>query len=218
MRRIGRGAWGLAAGACAALLALSACEKGGSTAARSHPEDGGSASAGRDDDRGYAASRSEGSREAGRGSYASDRGGYGGGGSGGYRRERADTPLFHGEPLWSDNRQHTAQENADYHCKKSGPDIGATGLDDCLTKVHAFIDHPPAGVETLTRANGDKLLYDPQANLFAVARKDGAPRTFFKPTNGQAYWAQQKTREAEGGSGSGRRGRGSGSGDEGAGA
>ena len=203
-------------GGLRALLALSACEKGASTAARNHPEDRAGSASGRDDDRGYASSRSEGSRpDEGRGSYASDRGGEGGGS--GYRRERADTPMFHGEPLWSDNRQHTAQENADYHCKKSGPDSGATGLDDCLTKVHAFIDHPPTGVETLTRANGDKLLYDPQANLFAVARKDGAPRTFFKPTTGAAYWAQQKTRESDGGGYAGRRSHG-GSGDEGAGA
>ncbi len=120
---------------------------------------------------------------SGGGSGGSDRGAY---------RERQPIPSFHGEPMWSDNRKHTAQENAHYHCDKSGPDIGAKSFDDCLTKVHAFLDHPPAGAKTLTRPNGDKLVYDPKANLFAVARKDGAPRTFFKPRTGADYWKEQQ--------------------------
>ena len=107
--------------------------------------------------------------------------------------------MFNGEPMWADNRRHTAEENAKYPCDKSGPDIGAPSLDACLTKVHAFIDHPPAGVETMTRPNGDKLIYDPKANLFAVARKDGAPRTFFKPRDGADYWKQQQEEAKDGG-------------------
>ena len=107
--------------------------------------------------------------------------------------------MYKGEPLWSDNRKYSAQENATYHCGKSGPDIGASGYDDCLVRVHAFIDHPPSDVETITRSNGDKLMYDPKANLFVVARKDGAPRTFFKPRTGASYWDEQKQREADGG-------------------
>ena len=124
--------------------------------------------------------------------------------------------MFKGEPLWSDNRKYSAQENATYHCGKSGSDIGASGYDDCLVKVHAFIDHPPADVQTITRSNGDKLMYDPKANLFVVARKDGAPRTFFKPRTGASYWDEQKQREAQGGGGY-RRGGGQGA-DEGSGA
>ena len=47
------------------------------------------------------------------------------------------------------------------------------------------------------RANGDNLIYDPQSGLFAVARSDGAPRTLFKPEDGEAYWnAQQKDQTA----------------------
>ena len=40
------------------------------------------------------------------------------------------------------------------------------------------------------------LFYDAKDNIFAVANKDGAPRAMFKPDQGQAYWAQQKSREA----------------------
>ena len=108
------------------------------------------------------------------------------------------TPLFHGKPMWAANKKHTAQENADYHFKRDGEAVGATSEDDFLTKVHAFVDSPPKGTETLDRPNGDKLLYDPKANLFAVVDKDGAPRTLFKPRDGAAYWAQQKDSVANG--------------------
>jgi len=110
----------------------------------------------------------------------------------------AETPLFHGKPLWAANKKHSAQENADYHYKRDGDAVGATSEDDFLTKVHAFVDTPPKGVQTLTRSNGDKLMYDPKANLFAVVDKDGAPRTLFKPRDGTAYWTQQKDSVANG--------------------
>ena len=51
---------------------------------------------------------------------------------------------------------------------------------------------------TLTRSNGDRLIYDPKGNIFAVADKNGAPRTLFKPKDGQAYWDKQKEAEANG--------------------
>lgn len=204
-----RWAYGLIVTAAAlAGAGLTACERA-STTARTRTEDGRSASS-------YATRDAGGSRD----STVSDRGSGGGyasrdsyagrneTGAGGYGepRERAPTPLYKGEPLWSDNRKYSAQENATYHCGKSGPDIGASGYDDCLVKVHAFIDHPPSDVETITRSNGDKLMYDPKANLFVVARKDGAPRTFFKPRTGASYWDEQKTQVASGEDGYRRRG------------
>ncbi len=65
-----------------------------------------------------------------------------------------------------------------------------------MKKANAFVDSPPRGTLTLERSNGDILFYDPKANVFAVANKEGAPRTMFKPEEGAAYWEQQKTREA----------------------
>ncbi len=119
-------------------------------------------------------------------------------GSGDARVQQADTPLFHGKPIWAANKNHSGQENADYHFKRDGEVFGSTTEDDFLTKVHAFIDSPPQGVLTLTRSNGDKLIYDPKGNIFAVADKQGAPRTLFKPKDGQAYWDKQKDAEAKG--------------------
>lgn len=105
----------------------------------------------------------------------------------------ADTPRYQGKPIWAANRNHSGQDNADYQFKKNGQDLGAADEDSFIAKAHAFIDHPPAGAETLKRANGDMLIYDAKANIFAVATKDGAPRTLFKPRDGATYWAQQKT-------------------------
>jgi pyocin large subunit-like protein len=107
--------------------------------------------------------------------------------------------MFQGQPMWSDNSRHSARENASYHFQRSGADLGARNLDDFLVRVHKFVDHPPAGALRLTRANGDKLIYDPKANIFAVARRDGAPRTIFKPNDGMAYWKEQQSRERSGG-------------------
>ncbi len=118
---------------------------------------------------------------------------------GAIRAAAAETPLFHGKPIWAANKNHTGQENADYHFKRDAEVFGAATEDEFLTKVHAFIDNPPAGVLTLTRSNGDRLMYDPKGNVFAVADKDGAPRTLFKPRDGKAYWAQQEEAEKTGG-------------------
>ncbi len=111
---------------------------------------------------------------------------------------QAPAPLYKGKPIWAANKKHSAQENADYHFQRDGQAVEAKTEDDFIAKVHAFIDNPPKGVETLTRSNGDKLMYDPKANLFAVADRDGVPRTLFKPNDGAAYWDKQKDSLARG--------------------
>jgi hypothetical protein len=129
---------------------------------------------------------------------------------------REPIPLVDGKPMWSDNRRHTAEENADYHFHHDGPDFGATSEKDYVAKVHQFIEHPPGDVESISRSNGDKLFYDPKTNTFAVERKDGAPRTMFKPRDGEAYWKEQQAKAASGDdSYGGRRSRRPDSGDEG---
>ena len=196
------------AGALALAGAITGCERGASAPSRAHRDEGGGRSS-------YASqggsSDGGGARGGGRDDDGGSRSGDGGGrsygsaddsGRGGGEREREETPLFHGKPMWADNRRHTAKENAEYQCDKHGDDIGSKSLDDCLTKVHAFVDDPPQGAEVVTRVrNGDRLLYDAKANMFAVARKDGAPRTFFKPREGADYWREQKEQAQSGRSG-----------------
>ncbi len=105
-------------------------------------------------------------------------------------------PQIDGKPLWAANRKHTAEENAEYQFSKHGDDFAAKSETEFVTKVHAFIEKPPRDIQVIDRANGDKLLYDPGGNVFAVVARNGAPRTMFKPRGGSAYWAQQKDREA----------------------
>lgn len=101
-----------------------------------------------------------------------------------------------GKPYWAANRTRTADENAQRAFERNGATFAARNADDYVAKVHAFVSDPPKGSETLTRANGDLLIYDPTGNVFAVVSREGAPRTMFKPDDGAAYWDEQKTREA----------------------
>lgn len=100
-------------------------------------------------------------------------------------------------PLWSKNRQYSADENAHYHFQKHGPEFSAKSYPDYMAMVHGFIHNPPVGTETLKRSNGDTLFYDPKGNVFAVMTRAGAPRTMFRPDNGAAYWRQQKIIESQ---------------------
>jgi pyocin large subunit-like protein len=108
----------------------------------------------------------------------------------------APAPLVDGKPMWSASRRYSAEENARRAFARNGEAFGASSLDAFVEKAHDFVQHPPRGAQTLTRANGDVLIYDPKSNVFAVRSKAGAPRTMFKPDDGPAYWAEQKTRES----------------------
>ena len=109
----------------------------------------------------------------------------------------APVPKIDGKPMWAPNRKHTAEENAQYQFAKNGGDFGAANETDYVKKAHSFIDRPPHDVDTIARPNGDKLMYGPAENTFAVATRDGAPRTMFKPRDGASYWQQQKDRESK---------------------
>ncbi|HEY7900266.1 MAG TPA: hypothetical protein VIC25_03685 [Caulobacteraceae bacterium] len=116
---------------------------------------------------------------------------------GGGAATEAAAPLVNGKPMWAANRKHSAAENAQYQFTRNGSDFGAGNEGDYVTKVHAFVDSPPSGAQTIDRSNGDRLIYDQKSNTFAVVTRDGAPRTMFKPRDGASYWAQQKQRESE---------------------
>jgi len=121
--------------------------------------------------------------------------------SGDQRADAAPVRQVNGKPFWAANKRHGAEDNAQYQFGKNGADFGAASENDYITKVHAFVESPPASAETMNRKNGDRLIYDARSNTFAVVTKEGAPRTMFKPRDGAAYWAQQKTREASRGKG-----------------
>lgn len=104
---------------------------------------------------------------------------------------------INGKAIWASSRKGSAEENAERSFARNGEAFGARDLDAYVLKAQAFVGHPPAGAQTLKRVNGDVLIYDPKANIFAVATKDGVPRAMFKPDQGAAYWDIQKAREAK---------------------
>ncbi|WP_425995182.1 hypothetical protein [Caulobacter sp. DWR1-3-2b1] len=114
------------------------------------------------------------------------------------RDDPRDAPVrqVSGKPFWAANRTRTAEENAERAFERNGEAFGAVTVDDYVEVAHKFVGNPPKGVETLKRANGDTLIYDPKGNVFAVVSREGAPRALFKPDDGAAYWDTQKTRES----------------------
>lgn len=110
---------------------------------------------------------------------------------------RDPVPEVDGRPMWSASRKFSAQQNAQRAFDRNGRAFGADSVDEFVEKAHSFVSDPPKGTLTMTRNNGDKLFYDPKANIFAVASKAGAPRTMFKPDEGMSYWEEQKAREAK---------------------
>jgi len=178
-------------------VTLAACDGGPATKpAREQASGGSGGSSGADQAR---VARND----YGQGGYSSQR--YGRDSNGGGSDDSYDEPdhrkdpvvLLHGKPRWASSRKYAADESAQYHFQRDGADFGAKSVDDYVAKAHAFVDQPPKDVLVLTRNNGDKLMYDAHGNVFAVVTKDGAPRTMFKPHDGQAYWDKQKAREDE---------------------
>jgi len=196
---VNRAAWTALLGSAALALSLTACDGGPATKpAREQASAGGAAS-----DQGRMAKNDQGQSGSGREGYNRDSG-YGGDSADDQPDHRKDpVVLLHGKPRWASSRKYAADESAQYHFQRDGADFDAKTVDDYVAKAHAFVDKPPKDVLILTRSNGDRLLYDAHGNVFAVVTKDGAPRTMFKPRDGQAYWDKQKAREDEYAKGSG---------------
>lgn len=108
----------------------------------------------------------------------------------------APVRLIAGRPMWAANKTRGAEENAQRGFERFGEAFGAKDVDDYVRKTHAFVAKPPAGSQTLKRANGDTLIYDPAGNVFAVVTRSGAPRTMFKSDDGADYWRKQKEGQA----------------------
>lgn len=125
-------------------------------------------------------------------------------GSGASRIDHPPPPMLEGKPAWADSRTHTAMENLDYQFDHWGAALGARDAKDYAHKARAFIDHPPHAVERVSRPNGDVLIYDKAANVFAIVNRDGAPRLFRKPLGGEADWEKAKSEASAGGRSRGR--------------
>ena len=106
-------------------------------------------------------------------------------------RTVAQVALIDGRPMWAANRDNSGEDNARAQFERNGADFGTPSVDAYVRRAHDFAAAPPRGTERIERANGDLLLYDAKANVFAVVARDGAPKTMFKPRDGAAYWREQ---------------------------
>jgi hypothetical protein len=193
-------ALGLALGISAAAL-LAACDNGPSAVGGGRGNDRVASSGGGSSN--YASSNYSGG--GGGGGYGARSSGYSNYSGPDHRKD--EVKVVEGKPMWAPSRQHSAEENVQRAFDRNGASFDAKTIDQYVKKAHAFVGHPPAGTLTLTRPNGDTLYYDPKANVFAVANKDGAPRTMFKPDDGADYWEKQKDQVARAEARSSRRSR-----------
>lgn len=105
----------------------------------------------------------------------------------------AEAATENAKPVVTANRRETVDGKVARLFERNGAAFGARSANDYLAKLEAFTTRPPADAETVKRPNGDTLIYQASTNTFAVVARDGTPRTMFKPDDGQAYWAEQKT-------------------------
>jgi hypothetical protein len=75
------------------------------------------------------------------------------------------------------------------HFEKHAGEFGYKNSVEYLKGVRDLVGRE--GVETFTRANGDRLFYDAARNEFAAMRPDGVLRTYFRPKDGADYWRTQ---------------------------
>ena len=105
------------------------------------------------------------------------------------KRDTATEPAAHA--IWSHGHD-GASANAEEHWQKHGRDFPEIhSAQDYERAAQSFVAAPPSGTLTKRRPNGDTLFYDPATNTFAIADRDGEPRTFFRPNSGRAYWERQ---------------------------
>ena len=111
--------------------------------------------------------------------------------------EPVQVAMIGGKPMWAANRDNSGEENAKAQFERNGADFGTPSVEAYVRRAHDFSAEPPRGTQRIERANGDLLLYDARANVFAVFTKDGAPKTMFKPRDGAAYWKEQQARGSD---------------------
>jgi filamentous hemagglutinin len=93
--------------------------------------------------------------------------------------------------VWSHGHDGSTR-NAQEHWQKHGSDFPQYhSAEDYEEGAANFVRSPPPGTLTKHRSNGDTLYYNPSTNTFAVANRNGEPRTYFRPDSGRAYWDRQ---------------------------
>ena len=89
-------------------------------------------------------------------------------------------------PIWSSTGSKTSVENTLGHWNKHGAEFPQfQNAKQYVQGAHNFVHTPPSGTHIKTRANGDKVFFDPATDTFAVQGANNAPKTMFKPDPAQ---------------------------------
>jgi hypothetical protein len=86
--------------------------------------------------------------------------------------------------IWSPDRKSglTGTESAYRHYKDHGREVGAINAVHYVRMARMFAKNPPSSALVKTRkSNGDKIIFDPSTDRFAVIKSNGQLRTFFVP-------------------------------------
>jgi filamentous hemagglutinin len=91
--------------------------------------------------------------------------------------------------IWSGTKDLSPVKNAFEHWRKHRAEFPELqNSKQYVEAARSFFAKPPAGTQTFTRPNGDRLFYDRASNTFGVQTADGVPRTMFRPDDGYEYW------------------------------
>jgi hypothetical protein len=81
-----------------------------------------------------------------------------------------------------DSSNFSNQSQLSSHFKKHGSEFGFISEDEYLAGAQKFVStEGNEGVLTKVRNNGDRIIYNPITNEFAVVSDNGVIRTYFKP-------------------------------------
>jgi hypothetical protein len=78
------------------------------------------------------------------------------------------------------------------HYKKHGREFGAPTMEQYLRKAQELRDRPAGGaILESVRPEGVVTRYDRETGDFLAFNRDGIIRTYFRPTDGEAYYRRQ---------------------------
>lgn len=86
-----------------------------------------------------------------------------------------------GAEVWTPAGDEGGQGNAERHFKKHGAEFPFGSEEAYVRAALSFVTSPPPGTLSVVQSDGDHVFYHPGENYFAVTRRDGKIRTFFRP-------------------------------------
>jgi len=96
-------------------------------------------------------------------------------------------------PIWTATKERTYVQNAFDHWSRHGKEF--PGIQNAKQNVeHAWKFRDRIDISTVTRGNGERLLYDVPTNTFGIFTRSGTPKTFFKPREKLEYFIRESNK------------------------